>query len=231
MLLATMVVLLQMPFVPAGKAPVKPQSAAPVWMADNTPAKLPSPAASRNLFPAPPSSDSDLFDRDKIRLVDLSGAPAADDDTSSDGTKNVGMRSPSNSSEESGALLAEVHIPSRVEPAPDPSFNPVHMDAERSGHSWLVLSVAQHGAATFDAWTTRRAISQGHVEMNPMLKPFAGNASIYGVIQVGPSILDYVGHRMHHSENRMLRQIWWLPQTVGTAASIFAGARNLSVTK
>ena len=113
----------------------------------------------------------------------------------------------------------------------DPNFHPEHIDAERRGHTWLALSVAQHGAATFDAWTTRRAISQGHVELNPMLRPFAGNASIYGAVQVAPSILDFVGRRMQRSENRWMRQMWWLPQTLGTAASVFAGARNLSVTQ
>ena len=75
MLLATMVMLLQMPMAPTGKAPVKPQSPAPVWMAENTPAKLTSPAAPQDLFP-PPAANSDLFDRDKIRLVDLSGTSA-----------------------------------------------------------------------------------------------------------------------------------------------------------
>ncbi len=51
------------------------------------------------------------------------------------------------------------------------------------------------------------------------------------MIQVGPSIFDYVGHRMQHSDNRVLREFWWLPQSLGTAASLFAGAHNLSVTK
>ena len=41
---------------------------------------------------------------------------------------------------------------------------------------WLGLMMAQHSAATFDAWSTRRVISSGEgVELNPTLRPFAGN--------------------------------------------------------
>jgi hypothetical protein len=62
---------------------------------------------------------------------------------------------------------------------------------------WLILSVAQHSAATFDAWSTRRAISSGEAhELNPTLRPFAGNPSIYAAIQVGPVLFDYLGRRM-----------------------------------
>ncbi len=54
MLLATLVVLLQMPFAPAGKLPAQPQAAAPVLVAENTPAKFPPPSSSANPF-APPT--------------------------------------------------------------------------------------------------------------------------------------------------------------------------------
>jgi hypothetical protein len=228
MLLATLVVLLQMPFAPAGKLPAPPQAAAPVLVAENTPAKLPPPPSAANPFA--PASQTDLFDRDKIRLVDLSSSTATDD-KSGDSTKMAGMRDPNADPEEASAILAEVHIPTHVEPAPPDNFHPAHIAAERQGHTWLALSIAQHGAATFDAWSTRRAINEGHQEMNPLLRPFAGNASIYAVIQVGPSIFDYVGRRMQRSDKHVLREFWWLPQSLGTAASLFAGAHNLSVSK
>src|SRR5215472_15805429 len=45
---------------------------------------------------------------------------------------------------------------------------------------WRGLSVATASAATFDAWSTRRAITTyGARELNPMLRPFAGNDSLY----------------------------------------------------
>ena len=85
MLLATLVVLLQMPFAPAGKLPAQPQAAAPVLVAENTPAKFPPPPSSANPFA--PAPQTDLFDRDKIRLVDLSKNTASNDKSNGDGTK------------------------------------------------------------------------------------------------------------------------------------------------
>ncbi len=95
---------------------------------------------------------------------------------------------------------------------------------------WLGLSMAQHGAATFDAWSTRRAITSGAGrELNPMLRPFAGNASLYAAIQVGPLVLDYVSRCMMSSRHGWERHTWWLPQTVGMAMSIASGAHNLGL--
>jgi hypothetical protein len=95
---------------------------------------------------------------------------------------------------------------------------------------WLTLSIAQYGAATFDAWSTHRAISSGQgQEQNPLLKPFAGNASLYAAIQVGPTVLDYMGRRMMKSQHGWARHAWWLPQALGTAVSIASGVHNLGV--
>jgi hypothetical protein len=234
MLLATMVVLLQIPLAPAAKLQAQPPGPATVLYAENSPAKLTPPAILENPF-APPAPN-DLFDRDKIRLVDLPGAASsASDGTSPDGkttdaTKTTAMNQPGAAAEESSSLLAEVHIPTRVEPA-DPNYHPAHIDAERPGHTWLVLSVASHGAATFDAWTTNRAIGQGHTEENPLLRPFAGHASMYAAVQVAPLLFDFLGRRMHRSDKQWIHQVWWLPQSLSTAASLFAGAHNLSVSR
>ena len=95
---------------------------------------------------------------------------------------------------------------------------------------WLGLAIAQHSAATFDAWSTRRAITLGGAqELNPMLKPFAGNRSIYAAVQVAPTLLDYLGRRMMNSRHGVLRHTWWLPQVLGTAASLAGGMHNLGV--
>jgi hypothetical protein len=232
MLLATMVVLLQIPFAPAAKLAAQPQPPATVLYAENSPAKPTPLDASGNIFA--PSAINDLFDRDKIRLVDLPGAKAADgtspDGKSPDATKTTAMSQPGGAAGESSSLLAEVHIPTRVEP-PDPNFHPGHIDAERPGHAWLVLSIAEHGAATFDAWTTNRAIDQGHTELNPMLRPFAGHASMYAAVQVAPLLFDFIGRRMQRSDRHWMHQTWWLPQTLSTAASLFAGSHNLAVSK
>jgi hypothetical protein len=231
MLLATMVVLLQIPFAPAAKLQAQPQPQATVLYAENSPAKLTPLDAPANIFA--PATNNDLFDRDKIRLVDLPGVTDTDgtspDGKSPDATKTTAMSQPGGA-EESSSLLAEVHIPTRVEP-PDPNFHPGHIDAERPGHAWLVLSIAEHGAATFDAWTTNRAIAQGHTEENPMLRPFAGHPSMYAAVQVAPLLFDFIGRRMQRSDKHWMHQTWWLPQTLSTAASLFAGSHNLAVSK
>jgi hypothetical protein len=93
---------------------------------------------------------------------------------------------------------------------------------------WKGLVIASSGAATFDAWTTRRAISNyGAVELNPLLRPFAGNSSLYAAIQVAPVLLDFAGKKMMYSRNSWLRHAWWVPQSASFVSSIFCGAHNL----
>jgi hypothetical protein len=101
--------------------------------------------------------------------------------------------------------------------------------SERRRREWLALGIAQHGAATFDAWSTRQAISTGQYrELNPALRPFAGNASLYAAIQVGPLVFDYLGRRMMTSQHAWMRHTWWIPQAVSTAISLGSGVHNLS---
>jgi hypothetical protein len=99
---------------------------------------------------------------------------------------------------------------------------------QRRRRVWLTLSIAQIGAATFDAWSTRRVIASGQgQEMNPLLRPFAGNGSLYAVIQVGPTLLDYLGRRMMTSQHGWARHTWWIPQVAGMASSLLGGMHNL----
>ena len=101
---------------------------------------------------------------------------------------------------------------------------------QRRKRLWLGLSIAQSSAATFDAWTTRRVISSGEgQELNPMLRPFAGNASLYAAIQVTPLLLDYVSRHMMNSRHGWERHTWWVPQSLGTAMSLASGVHNLGV--
>jgi hypothetical protein len=94
---------------------------------------------------------------------------------------------------------------------------------------WKGLAIASSGAATFDAWTTRHAITTyGAVELNPMLKPFAGNSSLYAAIQVGPALLDFAGKKMMYSRVSLVRHMWWVPQSASFVTSIFCGAHNLA---
>jgi|SRR5665213_1344598 len=94
---------------------------------------------------------------------------------------------------------------------------------------WRGLVIASSGAATFDAWSTRHAITtSGAVELNPLLRPFAGNASLYAAIQVGPLLMDYAGKKMMYSKYSWVRHMWWVPQSASFVSSIFCGAHNVA---
>jgi hypothetical protein len=100
----------------------------------------------------------------------------------------------------------------------------------REKHTWLALTVVQHSASTFDAWSTRYSITSGHGrELNPLMKPFAGSAAIYGAIQLAPVGTDFLGRRLMRSSNPKLRKLWWLPQAAGTVGFIFSGVNNVRV--
>jgi hypothetical protein len=128
--------------------------------------------------------------------------------------------------DENSHSLATVRIPAADPVKPMPVYA---AEAPRSSRSWLALSLIQHGAATFDAYSTRQAIGHGAVEDDPMMRPFAHSGAIYAAIQVGPLVLDYVSRRMQHSEYPMVRRMWFVPQSVTTAGFLFSGVHNLNV--
>lgn len=100
----------------------------------------------------------------------------------------------------------------------------------RTPKVWYALVAAGHGGATFDAWSTRRVLQRrkGH-ELNPLLQPFANSSALYGAVQAGPAMLDYLARRMMNSRKRWVRRLWWLPQVAGTASSFWSGAHNLRI--
>lgn len=103
-------------------------------------------------------------------------------------------------------------------------------DTARQKKIWYGLTIASSGAAAFDAWSTRRAISGGYgQEANPFLRPFANSNALYAATQVSPLLMDYIGRRMMTSQHAMLRKLWWLPQTTGMGMSFAAGVHNVGV--
>ncbi|MGA8220871.1 MAG: hypothetical protein WB780_04395, partial [Candidatus Acidiferrales bacterium] len=74
-----------------------------------------------------------------------------------------------------------------------PMEKSVHFDAESlpSRKKWLALSLVEHGAAAFDAYATRDAVSHGAREEDPFLRPVANSDSIYAVSQICPVLLDF----------------------------------------
>ena len=103
---------------------------------------------------------------------------------------------------------------------------------QRTPRLWFVLAGAGHSAAAFDAYSTRRVIQSGKGrELNPLMKPFAKSNALYFATQAQPALLDFVGLRMLHSNKRWVRRMWWVPQVAGTAASLWAGAHNIRISR
>jgi hypothetical protein len=95
--------------------------------------------------------------------------------------------------------------------------------------NWLMLSVAEHSAATFDAYSTPQAVSRGAVEQDPLMRPFAHSPAIYAAIQVAPVFFDLLARHMQRSNYNFERRGWWVPQTASTGMSILAGVHNLTL--
>lgn len=122
--------------------------------------------------------------------------------------------------------LSTVRIPddSILRPVPVPAVK-----GYPSRRDWIVLAAFEHGAAGFDAYTTRQAIGRGAVEEDPTMRPFAHSPAIYAAIQVGPLVTDLLARKMQRSENPVLRKMWWMPQTLSGAAFLSSGIHNTGV--
>ena len=95
---------------------------------------------------------------------------------------------------------------------------------------WYTFMAVSHGAAAFDAWSTRRAISGNYgTEGDPLLRPFAHSNAIYAATQVSPAVMDYLGRRMLTSTHPTLRRFWWVPQVAGAGFSFGSGMHNYSL--
>jgi hypothetical protein len=108
-------------------------------------------------------------------------------------------------------------------------FRFVSPESWPSRPKWIALSIAQHAAATFDAYSTRMAITQGAIEADPFMRPFANSSAMYAAIQVSPVVLDLAARHMQRSQNNLLRRTWWVPQSVATVMFLFSGVHNFQV--
>jgi hypothetical protein len=144
-----------------------------------------------------------------------------------------------------GSILAADASSSAVVPAEavePPHYAPVslapvksvstreHEASANQRRLWYALAVSGHGTAVFDAWSTRRAISQGYAtEGNPLLRPFSHSGAMYVATQVSPAVMDFIGRRMMVSQHKWVRRMWWLPQSAGSGFSLAAGVHNLGL--
>lgn len=173
--------------------------------------------------------DANLSDKTDAQIVQVENSSTALPEavvprtaTVADGTHAAPV------SDTPAASLANVNIP---QPAPAlTAFRVGPNEVVRTNRPWLALTLVQHGAATFDAWSTRRALSRGRVETDPLLKPFANSSSLYGAMQVVPGVLDFISHRMYRSQKSWVRKLWWVPQVASSAGFIYSGSYNVAHT-
>jgi hypothetical protein len=166
-----------------------------------------------------PSSDTET---NSPLTVDLAASHSAKN-ASSPNAATVGA---SSNSAQSVLSLSSIRI-QPVEPVKEQPV--IQAEPTPSRRTWLALSLVQHGAATFDAYSTREAISRGAVEMDPMMRPYAHSPGLYAAIQVGPVLLDLVSRKMQRSQNGFARRMWWLPQSMSAAGFLYSDAHNLNV--
>jgi hypothetical protein len=133
-------------------------------------------------------------------------------------------------SDDALAFSSSTSISPGTQPVSDPVLKcggdvPLESPPERG--IWYGLVAVSHGAAVFDAYSTRRAISGNYgVEGNPLLRPFSHSNAMYAATQVSPAVMDYIGHRMLKSHNTLIHRFWWVPQTVGGSVSLSASIHN-----
>ncbi len=163
-----------------------------------------------------------------VEAISLPEAPIAEPESRfsthivSGGSDAITQSAPS----DSGAQIPQMFA------AKDTPAKPIRLIPVENVHPrppWLILSAVQHGAAGFDAYSTRRAIRNGGVEMDPLMRPFAHSPAIYAAIQLGPAMLDVLARHMQRSRNGLLRRTWWVPQSASTGVFLFSGLHNLQV--
>ena len=131
--------------------------------------------------------------------------------------------------ESSSSTIESFSAPAPVKSVVKPA-TPESYETSRQRKIWYGLMGASHGAAAFDAWTTRRAINGAYgTEGDPLQRPFANSNAIYATTQVAPALMDFLGHRMMRSENPTLRKFWWIPQAASTGVSLGAGIHNYRI--
>ena len=138
--------------------------------------------------------------------------------------------------ESSSLTLAAIHpaaepIKPPIKPSNAPKFAVRgYEETRRQRIAWMSLAAAGHGAAAFDAYETRQALSGGYgTEANPLLRPFAHSGALYAATQVSPALMDFVGHKMMRSRQPWMRKLWWMPQTLGAGVSFSAAMHNRSL--
>lgn len=177
-------------------------------------------------FPAPGGATAPQSGANQTVVAEANAGPVGklmDAKATTDNGSKSNLQPVKSSSEPPDQPMSSVFLP------PPPVFRPPEEAPVTHRRLWILLSASAHSSAGFDAWSTRRALASGRIEADPMMRPFAGSAAIYGAIQVIPVSLDYVARRFQRSSG-WTRHIWWVPQSAATATFLFSGSYNIAHT-
>jgi hypothetical protein len=224
MLLALAVILMQSPAVPAPAVPTSTTNSANVSVAAATETKTETKqepkSADAKEASAPVTVAQPLFPS-----VPAGYMPGQTELTSMDGT----VLAKADSSDNSGAYSSSLSAPEPIILAPIKQKRPEAVFV-RVPKMWFVLGAMEHGAATFDAWSTRRNIEEGGMyEADPIMRPFANSSAMYAAVQVTPVLFDFLSKQMMHNSHEWVRRSWWVPQTASTVASMLSGVHNVAI--
>jgi hypothetical protein len=160
-------------------------------------------------------SSSTRMNVTSVELVDENSKPGS-------------VRPVSLSSSQETQTLSTIHIPPPASSKENSIERAINSPSRRQ---WIALAIVEHGAAGFDAYSTRQAVGHGAVEQDPLMRPFAGSPAIYAATQVGPLLFDLLARHMQHSEYALVRRSWWVPQSLSAGVSIFSGVHNLNIAR
>jgi hypothetical protein len=98
--------------------------------------------------------------------------------------------------------------------------------------SVLALALTQSAALVADGITTRNQVNLGFTERDPVTRAVLGSRPTWarmaplGALQC--LFETWLAERMHTSMHKWIRRLWWLPQSVGIAGSVWGVEANSS---
>jgi hypothetical protein len=176
--------------------------------------------------PAPSESSNPWYATSEIESSSSSRLNVASIELLPEDSRPASLRPVLLAASQSTQTLSTIHIPDPTASRENPIERAIESPSRRQ---WLALAFIEHGAAGFDAYSTRQAVGHGAVEQDPLMRPFAGSPAIYAATQVGPLLFDLLARHMQHSEYPLIRRVWWMPQTLSAGISVFSGVHNLRV--
>jgi hypothetical protein len=91
------------------------------------------------------------------------------------------------------------------------------------GHAAVAFTDVYYTQRSYDLCRVFAGCREGNIEANPLTRPFqrSGRPIAYESTHVGLTLSSFIGQKMRKSQNRVLKRLWWLPQSALLGASIY----------